>query len=213
MNAQTIAEAKCREIYLEAEPFFARLPREEYYGFKVLYGPPLYQPPILFVGYQPGGGADDFERETARGSDKRWPTECEYATESWKLAKQMRQMFTRPRLLQCVGINAIFLRSPTVAHYKRTIDRGMRAEIEAFCLVRVARIIEVIDPQKIVAIGFDTLRLFGDSTPGLTNDNKRCLTTIGKIGGRSPIGTLHLSGARIAAPDLDRIRDQVLAKS
>jgi len=211
MSAQTIAESKCQQIYAEAQAFFGQIPRPRNYGFKILYAPPFWQPPILFVGYQPGGGDDDYERETARGSDKHWPAMCEYATESWKLAKRMRQMFGRTFLERCVGVNAIFLRWPAVADYRRTLDKDTRAQIEAFCLARVTQIVEVIDPKKIVAVGFETLELFGASMVDLANEKQRTLTRIGKIAGRPAIGTLHLSGAHISKPDLDRIRDRVLA--
>jgi hypothetical protein len=209
MNPQERAESECRQIYVEAQTFFEQLPRPRNYSFKILYAPPLYQPPILFIGYQPGGGDDDFERETARGSDKHWPATCEYATESWKLAKQMRQMFGRGFLEQCAGVNAIFLRSPTVADYKRNLDEHARARIEAFCLGRVIQIVEVFDPKAIVAIGFETLRLFGETTPDLANEKERVLTRIGTIAGRQAIGTLHLSGAHISKSDIDRIGDRV----
>lgn len=211
MSDQDGIEYKTRAIYLEALAFFDQIPRSHNYGFKILYAPPVYQPPILFVGYQPGGGADDFERETARGSDKSWPAACEYATESWRLAKQMRQMFGRGFLEQCMGINAIFLRSPTVDDYKRSLAKDIRAQVENFCLTRVNQIIEATDPKKIVAIGFDTLKLFSESEPDLTNEKGRTLTKMGKIGGRSAVATLHLSGAQISNVDRDRIRDRVLA--
>lgn len=209
MSPQESAESKCREIYGEARDFFDQFPIVPNYGFKILYAPPLYQPPILFIGYQPGGADDDCYIETAKGADKRWPTRCEYATESWKLAKQMRAMFGPRFLEECVGINAIFLRAKTAHDYKSTVKMGTRKQIEAFCLVRVRQIVEAIDPKKIVAIGFDTLNLFGASAPDLINEKGRTLTRIGEVAGRTAIATLHLSGARISGPDLVRIRDRV----
>jgi hypothetical protein len=128
------------------------------------------------------------------------------------LAKKMRHMFRREYLAQCVGMNAIFLRSPTIDDYKRDFDKNMRAQIEQFCLARVGQIIEAIDPAKIVAIGFDTLKLFGADAADLINEKGRTLTKVGQIAGRPAIATLHLSGARISNPDLDRIRDRVLAR-
>jgi hypothetical protein len=122
----------------------------------------------------------------------------------------MRKMFGKQFLEQCVGINAIFLRSPTVDDYKRNLDKNVRAQIEAFCLARVVQIVEAIDPKSIVAIGFDTLKLFGASTPDLANDKGRTLTKIGAVAGRGAIASLHLSGARISNCDLDSIRDRVL---
>ena len=216
MSPQADAEAKCQKIYREAQTFFDQIPHPRYYGFKILNAPPLFQPRVLFVGYQPAGGDNEFEWETARGSDKHWPPKCEYATENWKLAKQMRRMFEQKFLEQCVGTNAIFLRFPSVDDYKRTYNKNRREEIERFCLDRVDRIIEAIDPQKIVAIGFGTLKLFGASVNDITNEKmnekRRTLTRKGKIANRTAIATLHLSGAHISNFDLNRIRDRILAR-
>jgi hypothetical protein len=161
VSTRAVVEAKCQEIYGEAQTFFDRIPHPKYYGFKILNAPPLWRPRILFIGYQPGGGSDAFELESSLGSDKHWPATCEYATACWKLAKQMRQMFERKFLEQCVGTNAIFLRSPTVNEYRSNYDKNRRTEIKRFCLGQVDRIIEAIDPQKIVAIGFGTLNQIG----------------------------------------------------
>lgn len=216
VSAQTITDAKCQEIYREARTFFDKISSSPNYGFKILNGPPLYQPPILFVGYQPGGGSDDGELEKSRGAEDRWPAVCEYATESWILAKKMRRMFGRQYLAQCVGMNAIFLRAPHVDEYKRDFDKNLREQVEQFCLPKVAQIIEATDPAKVVAIGFDTLNLFGGGIDGLVSKGKngrpRPLTRVGQIAGRQAIATLHLSGARISNTDLDRIRDHVLAQ-
>jgi len=106
-----------------------------------------------------------------------------------------------------------FLRSPTVDDYKRNLDKNVRAQIEAFCLARVVQIVEAINPKSIVAIGFDTLKLFGASTPDLANDKGRTLTRTGIIVGQSALATLHLSGAHISNHDRDSIRDRVLCLS
>jgi hypothetical protein len=120
-------------------------------------------------------------------------------------------MFKRQYLAHCVGMNAIFLRSPTAGDYKRDFDKTTRAKIEGFCFARVGQIIEAINPLKIVAIGLDTLKLFGPTMADLKNEKGRTLTAVGKIAGRRAIATVHLSGARLSNADLDLIRDRVLA--
>ena len=208
-GAAQIAEAKCREIYREAQVFFGQLPRSRYYGFKILYGPPLFRPPILFIGYQPGGGSADFERETARGTDKHWPAACDYATQDWSIAKKMQRLFGQEYLAGCTGTNAIYLRSPSIRDYVRDHDRQTRSKVERFCLDQTARIIEAIDPLKIVVIGFGTLGLFGASEAGRKNAKGRLLTRVGQVAGRPAIATLHLSGARISVSDLDSIGSEI----
>lgn len=174
--------------------------------------PPVHQTPFLFIGYRRGGGADDFKYETHLGSHLTWPPESEYATASWSLARHMRNMFhPAVNLERCVGLNAIFLRCPNITEYTQNLDTETRQKVERFCLERVHRIIDAIDPQKIVTIGFSTLKLFGGTEPHAINAKGRVLTRGGQIGGRGAIAMLHLSGARISKEDRARIRDSVLA--
>jgi hypothetical protein len=135
--------------------------------FKILYGPPFFNPPILFIGYQPGGGAEDCARELLDGAHDGWPAVCEYATESWKLAYWMRRMFGAELLTRCVGLNAIFVRAPKVEIYRKTVASSVREKIEKFCLPRVEQLIDVMQPQRIVSVGFETLDLFGGGVPDL----------------------------------------------
>jgi hypothetical protein len=210
MNGQQKAEAELREIYAEAQGFFAGIHRKSDYGFKILNAPPIYQTPFLFIGYQPGGGLDDFNYETDRGSHLTWPHEPEYATASWRLAEVMREVFQPAINLElCVGMNAIFLRCPNMREYKRNLDVETREKVEQFCIERVHQIVEAIDPRKIVTIGFATLRLFGSAEPDLVNAQGRVLTRRGQIGNRPAIAVLHLSGARIANEDRVLIRDRI----
>ena len=122
-------ELTAEQVYAEATDFFGRLASPPACGFKVLYGPPLYQPPIFFIGYQPGGNAPE------EYSD-RWPPACQYATENWALAVKMRQLFGRELLERCCGVNAIFIRSPSMLDYRRDYSRQVRAEVASFCLDR-----------------------------------------------------------------------------
>jgi hypothetical protein len=163
--------------------------------------------------YQPGGGGDDFEYETSLGSHLMWPFKSEYATASWILARHMRDMFQPTvNLEQCVGLNSIFLRCPNITEYKHNLDTETRAKVERFCLERVHRIIDAIDPRKIVTIGFSTLKLFGETEPYSINAKGRVLTRRGRIGSRGAIAMLHLSGARISKEDRARIGASVLAE-
>ena len=204
-------EEVCQKIYFEAQDFFGEARRPFNYGFKILYGPPIIRAPVLFIGYQPGGADDDHERKVNRGSDKGWPAICEYATESWILAKTMRKMFGRAFLEQCTGLNAIFLRAPSVDFYNRQLDQSSRTAIKEFCLPRVGRMVEAINPQKIVAIGFSTLELFGGGNPDLLHEKTGfALTKVGKICERRAVATQHLSGARISNHNLSRIAKRVV---
>jgi hypothetical protein len=156
----------------------------------------------MFIGYQPGRGLLTSEGDLDRKCEDRWPDRCQYATERWRLAKNMRQMFEVPLLKQCVALNAIFVRSPNIETY-RTISPKLRQEIKEFCLPRVIKIVDALRPGILVVLGLETLALFGKSTPVLLSQQKhgRVLVRASKINGRTAIGTLHLSGAQIANSD------------
>jgi len=119
-------------------------------------------------------------------------------------------MFGAELLTRCVGLNAIFVRAPKVEIYRKTVASSVREKIEKFCLPRVEQLIDVMQPQRIVSVGFETLDLFGGGVPDLQNDKGRTLTKIGKIGARKAFATLHLSGAQISTLDRSRIGNRIL---
>ena len=137
MQTDNEAEALCRRIYIKTKDIYDGPGK---LGFQILYGPPFREAPILFIGYQPGTGLKSPEEEREYGSEDGWPSVCEFATENWVLAKKMRRMFGRELLQQCVGINAIFVRSPSLEHYREYVTLEFRREIEKFCLVQVTEI-------------------------------------------------------------------------
>ena len=202
----------CRRIYKEMKSHYdADLHDSCRLGFKILYGPPISKADILFVGYQPGGGIEDYNRELTNNAHEAWPATCEYAYETWPLAKRMREMFGAELLKRCVAINAIFIRSPNIECYKKSISLDVRKKIEEFCLPRVAQVITAIKPQKIVFVGFDALRLFEKGQTDLIGTKNRTLTLVGRVARQDAIATLHLSGAQIANADRASIKKRILA--
>jgi hypothetical protein len=152
------------------------------------------------------------EEERQYGSEDRWPSRSEYVTEGWTLAKNMRSMFPEELLERCVGINAIFVRSPNVQHHQSHVGAKLRREIEAFCLAEVERMVRALRPKLVVVVGFETLALFGQGTPALrSHKSGRVLARAARVAERAAIGTLHLSGARISRVDRDAIAAHILA--
>jgi hypothetical protein len=205
------ADEPCKAIYVKVRSRYEDLiPDHAKLGFQILYGPPHAKPPILFIGYQPGGGLNDYAIEQVKGSQESWPAVCEYATATWRLAKWLQSMFGVQLLNQCVGLNAIFYRAPSIETYRKNIRPDQRKAIQEFCLPLANEIISICQPKCIVAIGFETLGLFGENAPDLQNEKGRVLTRVGNIFGQEAIGTLHLSGAQISTADRARIRDRIL---
>jgi hypothetical protein len=200
---QKEAESLCKLIYLETQAFYETIAdRCENQGFQILYGPPFVEAPIVFIGYQPGRGLKSPGEERQYGSEDGWPPRSEYVTEDWTLAKKMRSMFPQELLERCVGLNAIFIRSPNAQLYRSRVEAKLRRAIEAFCLAKVGRIVGALRPKLVVVVGFETLALFGESSPVLISDKSgRVLAKAACVAGWKALGTLHLSGARISQKD------------
>ncbi len=213
---QNSGEEICRQIYRAAKKFYAEefKDREDDPGFQILYGPPFFHTPVLFLGYQPGKGRRSALEEREYGSEDRWPSKSEYLTECWTLAKRLREMFGEEFIERCVGLNAIFVRAHSMKNY-RELDLALRSQIEEFCLPRVEEIVNAIQPKLIVAIGFATLDLLGVDDVGIpkTNQKGRVLTKRGKIYGRDALGVLHLSGAWISKQDRETIARHIVSSS
>lgn len=207
------------QIYSDTKNFFSRFERRaNFYGFKILNGPPHKGIRFLFVGYQPAGRKEEWEYERKCKTHLGWPSICEYGCATWKLATVLRSMLGDQIDFQreCVGINAIFLRYSKVEEYVTEFAASDRRDIEKFCLPRVKKIVEEISPKKIIAIGFSALRLFGNTEVGIRSPVKdrkgrfRVLTLKGSIAGREAIGVLHLSGTRISSGDRKLIAKEIL---
>ena len=209
-------EATCRAVYAEFAAFHAsllpRLASAAARGYEILYGPPRRAPPILFIGTQPGGTRVSHHR--ARGADLggTWPDACEYATAPWPMAAHLRAMFGAPLLSRCTGTNAIFLRAPDTATYRREIPAPLRREVAAICRALVERMVHAMRPQRIVAIGFDSLTAFGPTEPALRSPSGRTLLRTGTVCGRPATATLHLTGAWMTAADRAAMTAGLLAR-
>lgn len=205
-------EAVCARISAEMHDFYMRnrvaLGNR---GYRVMYGPPVMNPPILFIGFQPGG-AGPGDDDLSDGRSPLWPAKCDYAIKQWRLAKAMQGMFGESLLSRCTGLNSIFVRSPDVKTYRSEVPLALRRTVEDFCRPRVAQIIAAVQPAMIVTIGLESLRLFGATAPVLVNAMGRSLIEQGSVGATAAFGALHLSGARIAAADRSAMTDWLLGK-
>lgn len=210
MYQGTVTET-CRNLYRETAEFFESIRAElgeqaAKRGYAILYGPPpLEPPPILFIGFQPGG-----DRPGA-GDDDPWPKMNQYAYGDGPLARHLRDVFGISLLNSCLGLNAIFLRAPSQNAYKVSVASDIRQRIEKFCLPRVQEFVRIINPGRIVVIGFSTLRLFGPvdprQSPILRAENGGWLVAPGRIAGRDVFATPHLSGARLSDHERGRLTE------
>lgn len=200
--------AACKQIYAETNGIYLRYRQQlgvRDLGFKILYGPPCVNPHLLFIGDQPAGKIAD-EKPNERYS---WPSRCEYATETWTLARNMQSMFGAAFLADCVGVNANFFRAPDSESWN-AVPPNVRDILEKFCAEKLATMISLMAPKQIVTIGFSVLNKFGPSDPILFGAKQRVLMRRGKFGRWPAVSALHLSGAQIGREDRVAIANTIL---
>ena len=176
----------------------SRLTKCHDHGFKILYGPPRFEPGVLVVALQPGGDAYH-----VKGAELRQPSMTnEYLSESWPLASELRKRFGTAYLQEAVGTNAIFFRAPSWAEWQR-VERGLRTQLEIFSLSQNKRLIRAIKPKQILLLGWDTLELMGGTgfrelvanKPVNNRPRRKRLLQSGKIDGIPAFAIPHPSAA------------------
>lgn len=211
MNPPPETVEKLEAIYSELKVFFGQIQRQRDYGFKIFNSPPKMQAPVIFIGFQPGGRLTDWEYEKSRESHLRWPDEVEFAVADWPLARRMRAIFGRHiNLRDTVGLNSIFLRSPNVKEYKQDMSDADRRKVQEFCNSKVCEIVDLLQPKKIVTLGFATLKQFGRTAPDLTGPSGRVVTQVGRVSEREAIASLHLTGSRISSSDFAAMSERLV---
>ncbi len=202
-------ERNCLRIYRETKEFkaIAELCENSAFTFEIMMGPPIARTPALFIGYQPG----DWELcplcARRAGYEEWWvKQECHYADAKWLLARKLRDIFDEKFLAKCVGTNAIFVRAKNVATYFSVVKRAPRREIKEFCIRKVFQLIDLIDPNRIIIIGFGTAGLFGPVTPDPANP--KVLKSL-RIGNREALAVKHLTGARLTSEEFETVRTRL----
>lgn len=205
----------CLNIYTETRNF--KPIAEKQLGYEILLSPPRKNPDYLFIGYQPGNSETSDEEIRRKGYDTSWgPSEdCQYHFEPWMLAKKLRAVFAdqRDTLRQSVAMNALFVRAKSVRIYEQTYSQAIRQEIQTYCLAKVKAMIEMMEPQRIILIGFGTINAFPDQqnyTGHVVSPKGRCLAKSCKVFGREALAVMHLTGCRISATDRHTIANAIL---
>ena len=196
-----------QEIYRETKAFYddrAQDLGDADCGFKILYGPPVHKPPILFIGYQPGGS----QKDKNNSEHLKWPEHCEYAVAQWLLAEKLREVWPQEYLAKCTGLNGFFFRAQNAQTWRR-LPLKLRKDLEKFCTEKAHTLIKAIEPRQIVFIGMNTFNQFaGSASKCLKGPNsKRILIREGSFCGIPACGVLHLSGARIQTAHRKEIYD------
>ena len=204
MTTQSKVDALCRKIYQEVSNFDPISNALSYdIGFEILMGKPFYEPHVLFIGYQPGDGNMSPLQAREAGYERDWVSEekCQFATESWMLARKIRSIFGDNNLHileRCVGINALYIRAKNINEYNTVFDYKSRKIIKSFCKAQNEKIIKAIKPNKIIVLGFGTMDIFGNSNYDIVDDKGKPITKIAEIFGVQSLVVKHLTGARFS---------------
>jgi hypothetical protein len=208
-NTTDRVEELCRDVYADTRARYQKfvpLMGERALGYKIFYGPLTINAPILFIGSQPGGGLADAIEGEAWGERDQWPSRCEYAYRSWKLATNMRGIWRADFLERCTGLNANFFRAPCEQEWN-LLPASLRREASKFCSERISEIVEALHPQHVVVIGLGPFdRLTGFTGTLALSQNGRSLVRIANHWRRHVHGVIHLSGAHISTNALTAIR-------
>jgi hypothetical protein len=155
-------QAKINKIYSETLEIYEAARKslgEEAHGFRVLYGPLLESTRTLIVGFQPGGDWSHHKHDEHYAP----PELNDYLTADWRLAIELRQRFGFEFLQQSVGTNAIFFRAPSIERW-RNIPLNTRLSLEAFSLAKMDELIDLINPDQLLILGWDTVELLRQYT-------------------------------------------------
>jgi hypothetical protein len=174
--------AATKTFYDEIEPELNGAAR----GFKILYGPPYVRPPVFFLGLQVGGVAPD----EIRNEKETWPEESEYATASWHLAQRLQSIFGVEFLKKSTGTNINFFRAPNDQVWKTDVKPDLRHLCESFSHDHAQRLIEAIQPRKIIVIGFQVI----DKIQAYQFKRTEEGVQVGNLWGCPAIAVWHLTG-------------------
>lgn len=169
-------------------------------GFKILNGPPLASPPVLFLAYQPGGCEEDQDRY--KEAEASWPEVLEYLSGEHKMWSAICELIHDPvKLERCVGINAIFFRAKSVKKWKALEPATAWKAAEDFSVAQAEKIVRKLAPKCVVVIGYGTMRRVApESTESFSpkqNPSGRLLARQFTLWGREAVAIPHLSGARL----------------
>jgi hypothetical protein len=114
----------------------------------------------------------------------------------FRLARRLQVAFGAGFLSKCTGTNAVFLRSPTMDTYRATVPADVQVEYKALGTSAVLKLIELLQPRTIVALGFATMELFAPTTNVVLKGNAgRALLSSADLKGVRLYGMRHPTGS------------------
>jgi hypothetical protein len=153
LNLDEWAQGVQREVF----EFWKQQHSDHEQGVKIFYSPIKENPNTLFLGFNPGGSSFGLYDVFSNG-DFSLPSEHEYLTEDYKLARKMRNKIFPDNpdlLLDSVALNYIYFRTQNSDIWDN-IDQEMRSDMKSFCREKTQQIINKLQPDNIVVFGIRT---------------------------------------------------------
>jgi hypothetical protein len=184
-------------------------------GFSILSGPPIFRPEILFIGNNPGFGADDHQPHV----EKHWPEESYLSDPKWKFARKICSIFgsnnemARQRAIQT---NFLFFKSSSISKKSRyrwnDLPHAFRNDLQVFCDNELKGFVQVSMPNTIVVLGLGGFDNYATDCKEILRDRsgKRRLLVEGRLFGRQAHGIPHPTGSHIATEDWNRVTRRML---
>jgi len=187
-------------------------------GLKVFYNDVQHNPNLMIMGFQPGGGKEDYEREDKSNYETGMfapPITCAYSESDWRFSVKLRALLdynTRPHTLDnAVSLQLVCFRAASIACWNQRTNK----RVNHFCYQKTKEAIHKINPKILLVIGFRTYDLLKSKvfqTIEHTNeivtstaDGKR-LHILAHSNGMKIIATPHISGAWLTKEKLEQIR-------
>jgi hypothetical protein len=163
-------------------------------GYAIFYSPVTTNPPLLIIGYNPGGDTQSFKEPPTAP-----PQQHDYIVDNYSMAKRIRYIFEAAGILnileKSVKTNLYYFRSKSAATLKELDE-----ERKNFCLSWTKQIIDHLKPTVILAEGFKTfselIRLLKVKQISQENMDDKAVMLFSEYNGIKLIGIPHPTGAR-----------------
>lgn len=193
-------------------------------GIKTFYTPVEENPPLMIIGYNPGGDKTSFQKDRERfeNGDFSNPEKSELLTKDYTLARKFRNKIFQEHtdmLKDAVKFDLIFFRSKKASYLKDQLGDDYQEALD-YCYNKSEEIIEKLQPEAILLYGISTYDKFKKNIAE-DFEEKQCLKSEstgwrllcrGQWKGKKVFGIIHPSGARVSNEEWKRIRENLFSE-
>lgn len=177
-------------------------------GYSILGSRPIHHTPLMIIGANPG-----FDHEDAQGDahiQESWPLSTYLDGDFYKMKDRLKDLLDcdslRGPLRLAVATNFLFFKSKELKGNDPLawlqVPSSTRRELEALCLTEVRRLIELLEPKRLLVLGMEAVdQHFADQECVVSDCKGHWLVANGQLWGRPATAIKHPTGARWAKED------------